>query len=473
VSVVLRRGDNSIPNPAFLKREVERQIDAGSGASDRETGEGAMAINTNASLALANMRGIVILIVLTFHSVLAYLGSLSPSAIPFDASPFQWRAFPIIDNQRWFGFDIFCAWQDVYLMSLMFFLSALFAWPSLARKGSRRFLTDRLLRLGVPFVFGLAVVTPLALYPVYRATASDPGLIAYGQHFLALPFWPNGPMWFLWLLMALSALSAALYRLVPHWIMYLGRLSSSAAARPGRYFVGLATAVILAYVPLALIFTPWAWSEHGPFALQLSRPLLYGVYYFAGLGIGAYGIDRGLLAARGMLTQRWKGWTVAAMVAFLLWMGLTAASMHYTTSLALQFGAAVSYGVAGASGCFFMLAGCLRYCAFPSRLLASLSNNAFGMYLIHYPFVVWLQFALLGLTLFALAKAAVVLAGTLGLSFAAIAALRLSPFGSLLIGEQWQATVDRRPVTPMAAIRIDGRKFADVTPAKGHVAAVD
>jgi glucan biosynthesis protein C len=447
VSIVQRRGYEALSEPAVSTREFERRIDGGIGALDREARERPTVALSGASLALANMRGIVIVVVLAFHSVLAYLGSLTPSSIPFDASPFPWRAFPIIDDQRWFGFDIFCAWQDVYLMSLMFFLSALFAWPSLARKGSRKFLADRLLRLGVPFVFGLAVVTPLALYPVYRTTASDPGLVAYGRHFLALPFWPNGPMWFLWLLLALSAFSAAVYRFAPHWIAYLGRLSSDAAARPGRYFVGLATAVTLAYVPLALAFTPWAWSEHGPLGLQLSRPLLYSAYYLAGLGVGAYGLDRGLLAAKGMLAQRWRRWALAAMVAFLLWMGLTAASMNDNASLALQFGAAVSYGVAGVSGCFFVLAACLKFCAFRSRLLASLSNNAFGMYLIHYPFVVWLQFALLGLTMLALAKAAIVLGATLVLSFAATAAFRLSPFGSLLIGEQPRAGREQRSRT--------------------------
>src|SRR5271168_5310035 len=98
------------------------------------------------SLALNNLRGIVILIVVAFHSVSAYLGSLAPSAYAFDKPPYLWRAFPIVDTHRWFGFDIFCAWQDVCLMCLMFFLSALFTWPSLERKGTWRFLNNRLLR---------------------------------------------------------------------------------------------------------------------------------------------------------------------------------------------------------------------------------------------------------------------------------------------------------------------------------------
>jgi glucans biosynthesis protein C len=230
------------------------------------------------SLALNNLRAVAILIVLAFHSFLAYLGSSGPGGFPFDNPPYEWRAFPIVDNHRWFGFDLFCAWQDVYLMSLMFFLSALFAWPSLARKGRWKFIRDRLRRLGVPFVFGLIVVMPLALYPVYRVTAVDPGPVAYARHFLALPFWPNGPLWFLWQLLALAIFAATLHRFAPQGIAFLSRWTASTATRPGRLLSGLAAASALAYVPTALIFTPWKWAEYGPFGLQYSRPLLYKVY---------------------------------------------------------------------------------------------------------------------------------------------------------------------------------------------------
>src|ERR1700743_1221470 len=138
--------------------------------------------SSRSSIALNNLRGVVILVVVAFHSVLAYLGSLGSVPFQFDLSPFEWRAFPIVDSHRWFGFDIFCAWQDVYLMSLMFFLSALFTWPSRMRKGAWRFLKDRVLRLGVPFAFALIVIMPIALYPVYRVSATDPSIAAYGQH---------------------------------------------------------------------------------------------------------------------------------------------------------------------------------------------------------------------------------------------------------------------------------------------------
>ena len=77
-------------------------------------------MTSRSSLALGNLRAVVIVIVLAFHSVLAYLASLPATVHRFDNPPYSWEAIPIVDGQRWFGFDLFCAWQDVSLMSLMF-----------------------------------------------------------------------------------------------------------------------------------------------------------------------------------------------------------------------------------------------------------------------------------------------------------------------------------------------------------------
>src|SRR5258708_1149672 len=178
------------------------------------------------SLALDNLRAFVILLVLSFHSVLAYLRFLPADPFAFDSPPYLWRAFPIVDSQRWFGFDLYCAWQDVFLMSLFFFLSGLFVWPSLGRKGIPRFLYDRLLRLGVPFALVVAFLMPLALYPTYLQTAVEPGIAAYWRHWLALPFLPGGPMSILWFLLVAPFTAAGLYRLGPGLGDRLIRLSS-------------------------------------------------------------------------------------------------------------------------------------------------------------------------------------------------------------------------------------------------------
>jgi hypothetical protein len=87
------------------------------------------------SLALRNLRGLAILLILAFHCLSAYIVNQPAQPPPFDLAPYTWRAMPIVDRERWLGFDLFCAFQFLYLMQLMFFLSGLFVWPSLQRRG--------------------------------------------------------------------------------------------------------------------------------------------------------------------------------------------------------------------------------------------------------------------------------------------------------------------------------------------------
>src|SRR5579872_1755575 len=187
---------------------------------------------SGSSLALHNLRAVVILVVLAFHSVLAYVQWIPLHGAGFDDPPYAWRAFPIVDNHRWFGFDLFCAWQDVFLMALMFLLSGLFVWPSLQRKREWGFVRDRVRRLGIPYVFGIVVLMPVAFYPAYLATGGDPSVTAYARHYLALPFTPNGQLWFLWQLLALNFVVATVHWIAPDALEALGRWSALLGQRP-------------------------------------------------------------------------------------------------------------------------------------------------------------------------------------------------------------------------------------------------
>ena len=393
---------------------------------------------SRSSIAIVNLRAVVILIVLAFHSVLPYLASLPPAAYQFDSAPYLWLAFPIVDSQRWFGFDLFCAWQDLGLMTLMFFLSGLFVPSSLARKGRWKFLSDRLLRIGIPFMLAVIFLAPLAYYPAYRMTAVDPGLSAYWQHWLSLPFWPNGPQWFLSQLLAFTVLAVAMHRFVPGWDGYLVRLAAYAGKNPIRFFVVLVTISALAYVPLALAYSPFTWTNIGPISFQLSRPLHYLVYFFAGLAVGTYGLERGLLASDGVLAQRWVAWLVASFGGFLLWAASTSVTMSDWSNAPLiaKFAAGIGFVVACAAGLLSSLAICLRFAHWRLGAFDSLSANAYRMYLIHYAFAVWLQYALLDADLFAIGKAAIVFGGTLIMSWAIAAAI-----GGALSASRLHATI--------------------------------
>jgi len=392
---------------------------------------------SKSSVAINNLRGYAILMVLAFHSFIAYLGSQTDTPPrPFDSAPYDWTAKPIIDRDGWFGFDLFCAFQYVYLMQLMFFLSGLFVWSSLARKGAITFLYDRVLRLGVPFVLGVYLLMPVAYYPVYRVTAADPGWPAFWSHWIALPFWPTGPMWFLWLLLALNLVAAGLFRLAPRAGEVLTRLSAEASAHPGRFFIALVIVSALAYVPLAAVFAPWQWAQFGPFAFQPSFAPQYVIYFFAGVGIGACGLERGLLASDGALARRWARWLAASPASFVLWIIPTALMVTRPgdTLPGLQLLADLGFVLCAATSCLGLSAVFLRFSAVPSTLFASLSEHAYGIYLVHYVFVIWLQYLLLGVVLFAAAKAAIVFAGTLALSWTTAAAMCRVSIGARLIG---------------------------------------
>jgi peptidoglycan/LPS O-acetylase OafA/YrhL len=375
---------------------------------------------SKSSLALSNLRAVVIVIVLAFHASLAYVQSaLAPQR--FDQPPFTWEAFPIVDAHRWLGFDIFCAWQDVSLMALMFFLSGLFVGPSLVRKGAGTYTIDRLKRIGVPFVFALIVLSPLALYPAYAARTPDPSLAGYVTALFSLPYWPAGPQWFLWQLMAVNCIAALLYALSPDVVRDFRRLGAWAGEHSVLYYILLSAICVAGYAPLAVAYSPFTWGEFGPFSLQFCRPLLYIAVFFAGFSLGSLGLDRGLLATDGPLARNWRAWTVLAVVTFSIWAGLTGLTFPNWNAapFAARLGASIAYAPACIAGGMFMLAVFLRFSRAHSRVLDSLSTNAYGIYLVHYVFIVWLQFALLPAGLPPVVKAAIVFAGTFVLSWPA------------------------------------------------------
>jgi surface polysaccharide O-acyltransferase-like enzyme len=102
--------------------------------------------------------------------------------------------------------------------------------------------------------------------------------------------------------------------------------------------------------------------------------------------------------------------------------------------LGLQILADLSFVLACFSSCFAVLGVVLRFATRKLPSLAGLSASAYGMYLVHYLFVVWLQFALLGMALPAVIKGAVVFGSTLFLSWSTVAALRRLPSAGQIIG---------------------------------------
>src|ERR1700687_457250 len=122
------------------------------------------------NVSIGYLRAFITVLVVAHHAVLAYHPYAPPSPVSLVAQPRLWPAFPVSDNAHWSGFALLVGFNDVFFMSLMFFLSGVFVWKSLQHKGARAFLRDRVVRLGVPFVVAAALIAPLAYYPTYLTT---------------------------------------------------------------------------------------------------------------------------------------------------------------------------------------------------------------------------------------------------------------------------------------------------------------
>jgi peptidoglycan/LPS O-acetylase OafA/YrhL len=365
------------------------------------------------------LRGIIVVLVVLHHSVLAYTRFSH-----FDRLHYLWSSAPIVDASKWLGFDLIVLFNDSYFMPLMFLLSGLFVWPSLTRKGSLHFAQDRLLRLAVPFAVAVVSVVPVAYYPSFRMTGASAGFGRFWMEMVSHGPWPSGPAWFLCVLLAFDLAAAAVH---PMFRRPAVDGASNVTLRPLQYFGFLVAMSAIGFLPLLMVAGPSRWLSFGPFAVQASRIGLYGVYFLAGILAGRHGPERFSEAAAGASVWQWP------LSAGLLYFGFVALQSARSAGLLTLPQPAWS----GAYGLFIVLfcavatfawfAIVSRFLRRPTPLGDSLAANAYGVYLLHYAAVIWLQYALLVITGYAIVKATLVFIAALLLSWGCTSVLRQVP----------------------------------------------
>lgn len=395
-------------------------------SADREVAvvRAPLAQRADYNVAVGYLRAFVRFLVFALHSLVAYYPGPAP------APPLVLRmSIPIWDAQRFAGTRILIAFNEITAMSLMFFLSGLFLWPSLAKKGPAAFLRERTERLGLPFLVSAGLVSGLAYYPAYlQATGGRGGLAGYFGDWMSFAHWMPGPAWFLLMLLIYDIVAAALFLAAPNWGRRLGSLAASGAEKPLRLFLIVVAVSALAYAPLAIVFGPYDWWRIGPAWFQKCRVLQYGAYFFLGAGVGAFGLNKGLVAKGGALARQWPVWTGAMVVVFLIVASAERKAVSANLDLTLLWGSLVALGwvVCCATSSFALLAVFVRF-ARRNPVLDAFANNSYGVYLIHYPFVTWTQYALLTWHASPILKGVIVLIVAVGAAWAAAAALRRIP----------------------------------------------
>lgn len=363
--------------------------------------------------ALDRARTFLTIVVLIHHAVIPY------------------TYFGHTDPRFWIGFDAIVLANDSYFMAMFFFLSGLFVWPSLSHRVKGEFTRDRLLRLGLPFVIGVLTFIPLAYFAL-EPRDSQIGFADFWWSMVTIGPWPSGPIWFTWVLLVFGVIAGAIYWSAPHSIDPINRLSERGFARPLDFFLIFVAVTALVYVPARVYFGPSTWIGVGPIAVQASRILLYATYFAFGIGVGSTHFETGVFSSHGALPAQWRGWSIAALAPYALLWALIAVKREILGNPQVQpdwYEAAygLTFAVFSATMMFAILAVFLRFMRDGWSLLDPLQHDAYGIFLVHYVYVLWLQYWLFTMDLPAIVKAVIALVLTLALSWATSAALRQIP----------------------------------------------
>jgi len=287
-----------------------------------------------------------------------------------------------------------------------------------------RFLGARLLRLGLPFVIGLLLIIPAAFYPtvlenhlVYQTPLQ--GFGAFWLDYVKGGLNPPGPFWFVWLLLAFDLLAAFWYGFLRLTGLKSTRTTSPVLDNPLLFAGVLIGLSFAAYLPMRIAFAPGEWGGFGPFRMEVVRAFVYLLYFGMGVAVGARGLAKSAFRADGPFSKHWWAWLLAGAGSYgvLTWIYSAAPQSAWAKYIFL-----IEMGlvVLGLTALF------LRVFRKPIRILDSLSRSSYGMYLLHYLVIIWLQYAVLRAQIALGWKFAIVLVGGIVLCWAATAALRRS-----------------------------------------------
>ncbi|RJL35599.1 acyltransferase family protein [Bailinhaonella thermotolerans] len=316
--------------------------------------------------------------------------------------------------------DLYLLLNQTFAMGLFFLISAHFLPASHDRGGGRRFLLDRLRRLGIPLLGVVLVVVPLAKLPMYHwENARRP--ISFPDFYLREL--EQGPAWFLALLLVFVTAYTVIRAPRP-------------GARPPRR-TGFPRARAVAGFALLLAVLGAAWRIRPP----VDRvPLLH-------LPVPAYLPQYVCMFLAGLAAHR-RGWLTAIPARASRW-GFAAAVAASVTLLPLAVGdpdasgprlliAHVAHGLFDGVYCVGMSLGVLglfarRFTGAPGPVGRFLSGNAYAVYVVHPIVLVAVSVALAGVPAAPLAKFALAAPLSLLLSWPAAAALRTLPYAKSVL----------------------------------------
>jgi glucan biosynthesis protein C len=199
----------------------------------KETAATHVAVKTSRMFFIDNLRVFLTILVIVFHLAITY-GA--------DASWFYTER-PTTELAGTLT-TLFVGLCQFFFMGLFFLISGYFVPGSIDRKGSGKYIKDRLVRLGIPLVLFSLLFSPITEY--FKAATvyhSNPGnFVAFTMDYLKGGDYAPGPLWFVEVLLVFS-LVYALGRAILSWIK-----GPAAKSSPTSVKKPLTNAWILAFI---------------------------------------------------------------------------------------------------------------------------------------------------------------------------------------------------------------------------------
>src|SRR5260370_9559363 len=160
--------------------------------------------------------------------------------------------------------------------------------------------------------------------------------------------------------------------------------------------------------------------------------MLYGTYFFFGAGIGAQYLERGVLGGDGRMAKVSWGWMIRRIVPyFLMWVLISIKRENLGNPSPLpnwyEGSYAVCFTVFSVAILFLILAYFLRFANSGRSVLDPMQADAYGMFLVHYPIALWLQYWLFPFNMPPTVKAPIVFVMTLAFRLSLTPALPQIP----------------------------------------------
>ena len=302
----------------------------------------------------------------------------------------KWHVF---DPVRSIFFDIGSLFSDYFIMAVFFFIAGFFALPSIQKRGILSFIKKKFFRLIVPFILGMIFVIPFAMYIRY--------LYFYDQSIGFFEYWffcywkdlnQFMHLWFLPALFIFFLFFAFFYSLKKDFFEKPNKDFSIASGKSLFVFVVL-TGLIFYTVRLFLPYDHWVMLGDFYF-VQPSRYIVYFSFFL--LGILFY---RNRILSRKEKFLKPFPWISLTFLLILMILSLYYFFVNYQYAAFFVFIDSmlrVSFCLSIVMTLLFLFS---KYMNFQSVFLQRLSANVYAVYIIHYPFVVALQYYLIDVPL--------------------------------------------------------------------------